>query len=264
LIGIATWNFSEGTLADRIDRFAGMGFEAVSLLASHAAAMSRGETPEVEEAIRASSLGVAIHGGMGNPLDETALLADFEAFAEWHARTGALRTVNYDAASKSVDGQSVYDSDGMRSVLRKMLEMSKGAGYTVGVEDWPRDPEMLEPVADLLEFPHYGILIDLGHMNMRINAVDSPYPMQRAQTYLDNIKLPINELHIHNNDGVRDQHAPLDLGTADFRAVAQMLKPRCARTLSTTEIAPQLCGLDDEVCIHASGEALALWRELFE
>jgi sugar phosphate isomerase/epimerase len=266
VIGIATWNFVDGTLAERIDRFAGMGFEAVSLLARHAAEMARGETPDVEEAITANSLGVAIHGGMmskAGSLDESALLSDFEAFLDWHSRTGALNTVNYDAASVCVEGQSVYDAKGMRSVLGKMLEMSNGAGFTVGVEDWPRDAEMLEAVADLLKFNHYGVLIDLGHMNMRIHATEAPYPIDRAQAYLDDIRLPINELHIHNNDGAHDQHCPLDRGTADFDVVARMLRPRCASTLFTMEIAPQLCGLSEEVCIEGSVAALARWRLLF-
>lgn len=242
-----------------------MGFEHVSLLAAHAAAMARGETPDVDEAIDSNSLGVAIHGGMAvkGTMDESALLADFEAFLEWHSRTGALRTVNYDAASKCVEGQPTYDSEGMHSVLKKMLELSKGTGVTVGVEDWPRDPEMLKPIVDLAEYPHYGILIDLGHMNMRIEATEPPYPVDLARAYLDNITLPINELHIHNNDGAHDQHCPLDRGTADFRVLAEMLRPRCANTLHTSEIAPQLCGLSEAVCLEGSRQVLALWRELF-
>ncbi len=149
--------------------------------------------------------------------------------------------------------------------LLRMLQESGGAGFTVGIEDWPRDPSMLEKVSDLLGFPHYGILIDLGHMNMRIanTAAGGPYPVEAARAYLDSITLPINELHIHNNDGVHDQHAPLDCGTADFRALSQLLKARCTGTVFTTEIAPQLCGLSEDVCIDGSKAALATWRELF-
>lgn len=270
LIGIATWNFQERTLAERIERFARMGFNAVSLLAGDAAVMCRGETPDVEEAILRLNLGVAIHGGLaqgGKPIDEVALLADFEAFTRWHTRTRALRTVNYDAASaRDQDRNVVYHAEAMASALRWMLDVSNGAGFTVGVEDWPRTDEQLMDVADLCDISHYGILIDLGHMNMRIRgANDSPleFPVQNAQMYLDNIKLPVNELHIHNNDGAHDLHAPPTVGSADMRVLASMLKPKCPGCVSTIEIVPRFCGITEQEGIDASAQALELWKAIF-
>ena len=50
LVGIATWNFREGSLARRIERFAAMGFDAVSLIGSDGAALCHGALPDVEEA----------------------------------------------------------------------------------------------------------------------------------------------------------------------------------------------------------------------
>lgn len=270
MIGVATWNTTEGTLAERIRRYGEMGFDAVSLLPSHALAMCRGEAPDVEEALTAHALALTIHGGMAGmdkPIDESALLADMEAFLKWQARTGALRSINYDAAKRHENSEVVYDSDGMHSVLNKMLQMTKDAGVTVGVEDWPRDPKQLAPVADLLQYPHYGILIDLGHMNMRI-CNDKPgfaYPIDAARKYLDDITIPINELHLHNNDGVGDLHAPLDTGTADFLALAALLKPKCDRdrTISTVELVPRFCGITDEDAVQATAQALKFWRERF-
>lgn len=268
MIGVATWNTTEGTLAYRIYRYADLGFEAVSLLPIHALAMCRGETPDVEEAITANALELTIHGGlaaMDKPIDESALLSEMEEFLEWHSRTGALRSVTYDAARKRENGEAVYDSEGMHSVLRKLLEMTKDAGVSVGVEDWPRDGKMLAPVVDLLQYPHYGILIDLGHMNMRIGN-DKPgfaYPIDAARKYLDDIAIPVNELHLHNNDGVGDLHAPLETGTADFLALAALLKPRCPRAISTVEIVPRFCGISDEDAVQAAGKALKLWRQHF-
>lgn len=265
MIGIAVWNFREGTTAERIAKFAELGFEAVSLLPREAVSVCRGESPQIEDAIEQYSLGVTIHGGMADSsgrVDGAGLLAEFELYLNWHRRTGRLASVSYDAACAKTDAGVVYRHSEMVPILRRMLEMSAGSGITVGVEDWPRDAGMHEQARELEAFEHYGILIDLGHMNMRIgnDTPNGPYPADAARAYIDAIRVPINELHIHNNDGVRDLHAPLESGTADLRRVWQMLKPRCGRAVLTFEVAPSMCGVPEEECVRSCAEALQSWR----
>lgn len=270
LIGIATWNYGWGSLAERIDRFVEMGFNAVSLIARDARAMCSGETPDVADAIRRHSLAVTIHTGFApqrEPLPHDALLADFALFCRWHADTGALLSVNYDAAKiDTPDGTRVYQSAAMGRVLGDMLSMSAGADFSVGVEDWPRDPEQSAFVDHLRAHPHYGVLIDLGHMNMRIPKPggDGSFSIDAARDYLDRFELPINELHVHNNDGKRDLHAPPTSGTADLTAVAGMLVEKGVNCISTIEIVPAWCGLTEEQGLQAAREALEFWRGVFQ
>lgn len=268
LIGIATWNFGEGSLAERIERFAGMGYNAVSLIARDAGALCRGETGDVEDAIARHSLPVTIHGGLapkGVPIDAGAVLADFERYAAWHAKTGALVSVNYDAAKvQAEDGTWEFQSEAMRDVLDSMLRVSEGAGFTVGIEDWPRDAEQLRVVEGLRRYAHYGVLIDLGHMNMRVRGAedpDYPFPVEAVKGYLDRIELPVNELHVHNNNGRRDMHAPPTSGTADMAVVASLLAAKGVDCISTIELVPAWCGLSDEEGFEAARDALAFWRE---
>lgn len=270
LIGIATWNFREGTLAQRIETFARMGFNAVSLIAGDACAMCNGQTPDVEKVVDKHSLAVAVHGGfmIGEKLiPDYVLLSDFECYASWNEKTGALHTVNYDAALVTNEqGERDYDAESMCRVLRRMLSMSNEAGFSVGVEDWPRNPEQMKDVAELAVYSHFGILIDLGHMNIRIRderTKDELFPARAAQQYLDNISLPVNELHVHNNNGIKDQHAPLDLGNADMAAVAGMLRRKGTTCISTIEIVPAWSGLSEEEGLKAAADSLALWHELF-
>lgn len=265
MTGIAVWNFRRGTTAERISRFAELGFEAVSLLPDDAVPMCRGERPEIDEAVERHSLGVTVHGGMAGSsglVDESRLLSEFESYLDWHGRTGRLVSVSYDAASEKTGNGVRYRHAEMVPVLRRMLEMSAGSGITVGVEDWPRDAAMYEQAQELPEFGHYGILIDLGHMNIRIanDSPGSPYPADAARAYLEAIALPINELHIHNNDGARDLHAPVESGTADLGAVWRMLAPRCARTVLTFEVAPAMCGVPEWECVRSCAEAIRDWR----
>jgi len=144
--------------------------------------------------------------------------------------------------------------------------MSAGANFSVGVEDWPRDAEQSAFVDHLRAYPHYGMLLDLGHMNMRIRKAgdaDRPFPIEAARSYLDRFELPINELHVHNNDGKRDLHAPPTSGTADLAAVAGMLVEKGVNCISTIEIVPAWCGLTEEQGWQAARDALDFWRKTF-
>ena len=268
LIGIATWNYGEGSLAERIDRFAGMGFGAVSLSGRDARALCRRQTPDVEHAIRRHSLAVTFHTGFaprGEPVQADPALADFRSFAAWHAGTGALRSVNYDAAKvKTQDGAWERQSGAMRRVLGEMLAISEGAGFSVGVEDWPLDAEQLVAVDDLRAYPHFGMLLDLGHLNIRVRKLgepDAPFPIEIVQSHLECLPLPINELHVHNNDGRGDLHAPPTTGTADLVAVARLLAEKGVKCISTIEIVPAWCGLTEEQGLQAAREALVFWQD---
>lgn len=270
LVGIAAWNFREGTLAQRIETFAQMGFNAVSLIAGDACALCDGRMPDVEKVIEKHSLAVAIHAGFmvgDKHIPDYVLLSDFELYMLWNERSGALHAVNYDAALITNEtGEHVYDAESMSKTLAKMLSMSNEAGFSVGVEDWPRNLEQMEAVSHLTAYPHFGILIDLGHMNMRIREdqhVDEEFPVKAAQHYLDNITLPVNELHVHNNNGVKDQHAPLDHGNADMAAIAEMLRRKGTTCISTIEIVPVWSGLSEEEGLKAAEDSLTLWRKLF-
>lgn len=273
LIGIATWNFREGTLAERVGRFASIGYNAVSLNTTDARLLMRGELPEAEAAIVTRQLAVTIHGGLApkdQPIPIDDILADFRAYTDWQARTGLLVSVNYDGVRRQDDaGVWHYQGQEMHDVLAEMLSYSASAGFTVGIEDWPRCAEDLEWVSDLRKHGHYGMLIDLGHLNMRIREPDDPdypFPLSTAEQYLDGMVLPVNELHIHNNNGRRDQHGAPEMGTSDLPAIAGILAatgklaargPRC---VSTIELVPAWCGLTEEEGWAAAPEALDFWR----
>lgn len=269
LIGLATWNFAEGTLAERIDRSVEMGCNAVSLIRRDASALCRGETPDVEDAIVRHSLPVTIHGGLapkGEHIDREALLADFKSITQWQARTGALAGISFDAANVRTDS-GVWEPqvEAMHGVLKEMLVISAGAGFTVGIEDWPRTAEHNRAVEDLMSFRHYGMLLDLGHMNMRIRKNTDPsarFPIDAAREYLDRITVPINELHVHNNDGIGDLHTPPTTGTADLTAVASLLAAKGVGCISTIELVPAWCGLTEEQGWEAVPEAIEFWREV--
>ena len=66
---------------------------------------------------------------------------------------------------------------------------------------------------------------------MSETALDAndPFPEKTVQSYLDRITLPINELHVHNNDGANPTHSPPHLGKADMETLAVMLRRKGCR-----------------------------------
>ena len=270
LVGIATWNFREGSLESRVQRFAELGFDAISLRAGDAAALCRGSTPEVEDVIAKHSLAMVFHPGFvsgGKMLPEESLVGDLELYLAWHKRTGALHTVNYEAACvETEEGEREYQAEAMRPILKRVLAISDGAGFSVGVKDWPRNREQLDAVAGLRAYLHFGVLLDLGYLHLMIRRglePDEPFPAKAAQKYLDRVALPINELHVHENDGVRPTARPFTSDSAYMAALAEMLRRKGCRGISTIQFNPESCGLSDDQGWDAAKQSLDYWREVF-
>ncbi|MCE5198941.1 MAG: hypothetical protein ABFD54_14435 [Armatimonadota bacterium] len=269
LVGITVWNFRDGSLASRIERFADMGFDAVSLCARDACALCRGTLGDVEAAILEHSLAVSFNAAFeddGSPIPIDSLLSDIELYMRWHEDTGLLHSVNYEPAFLPDEGSvQDYHSTLMHHALRHVLSVSNGAGFSIGVRDWPRNKEQLEQVADLRAYPHMGIVLDLGALNIRARrgaGQDPIFPLNSARRYLDRINLPIHEVRVHNNDGIHDLHAPPIAGTADIAALVEMLRRRGVRGISTVDIVPSLCGLAEDEAWSAAAEALRFCREV--
>ncbi len=59
-------------------------------------------------------------------------------------------------------------------------------------------------VKEKADIPDLGLLIDIGHLNLYVRRMG-----KRADEYIEALPLAIHELHLHDNDGVRDYHLPL-------------------------------------------------------
>ena len=96
----------------------------------------------------------------------------------------------------------------------------KPANLQVFLENFIDDtPELLKRVVAAVGDPRFGICLDTGHANC-----NSPIPLNDWITTLGDC---IRHVHLHNNDGSRDWHWPLNRGTLDFRTVLPLLS-QCA------------------------------------
>jgi sugar phosphate isomerase/epimerase len=113
--------------------------------------------------------------------------------------------------------------------------------------------------------PHLGVLIDLGHMNLRLREPKhDPQPLRPGaiETYLRGIPWEISEVHVHSNDGTKDQHAPPYAPNADLVTAAGVLREIGFQGVSTIEFAPLWCGMAEEEIIPALRRSLQFWRDL--
>ena len=151
------------------------------------------------------------------------------------------------------------------STLETIRDATEGMAVRFGAEDFPLDAMALDFYGDelgnVLEHPRCGMLIDLGHMHMRLSA--SPY--FRGMTMLDYVKrLPLNiiELHVHDNNGRKDQHAPLGQGTLPFGDAAEAFRSIGFDGVSTIEICPGLHGEEPAASRPLIPASFRMWREL--
>ncbi|MFH1707917.1 MAG: TIM barrel protein, partial [Planctomycetota bacterium] len=111
------------------------------------------------------------------------------------------------------------------------------------------------------DHPRTGILVDVGHMHMRMTQSDYFSGMTVAD-YLDRLPLPLVELHLHDNHGDKDEHGHFGLGTVPFADIAAWVKAHTYDGECTIEIAPTFHGSTPELSRPKAVESLRRWKEL--
>ena len=160
-----------------------------------------------------------------------------------------------------------------------VLDLFKDTDQLLATEDYPLNPKDADHWKTAMDYPNYRLLMDLGHTNVRLTDTgdqqiwclrnegenwplapgdNSPEAFGHA---IAKKPLPIAEVHLHNNNGLADQHAFLSNGTADFRSIANVLKRSGFDGLVDLEVIPHLhqqFDADADACILREK---ALWEE---
>ncbi len=257
----AIWNYvtDEGALPTLINEFADFGYDTISFTTALLNRLDDQCLRDVAATVRARGLMVTVHGNFELSLEQVARCLEPFAYR--------LLCVTFDAALCPPPDQSRHDAARMAPLLRELLALTAGWGPRVAVEDFPLQRSVLEAyhaeLAPLLDDPRYGILVDVGHMHIRLTQ-ESYYAGVDVAEYLRRVPLPVVEVHLHDNQGVSDQHGYFGMGTVRFDLVAQALKHIGFAGVSTIEIAPRMHGADPDRSKHHAAAALRQWRELWE
>ncbi len=258
--GIAVWNYAqEGqSLAELIGEFADMGFTAVSISQRQLLGLHAGEADELRAVLEERDLVTTVHGACRLPAEHIRLIAG--------PLGDRLRSFTVDALMRTESRGSFYDVKAMAPVLEEVGRLPGEVAF--GIEDFPLDQEALscyrQDLAPLLANPKYGILVDIGHLNLRCTREGSAFRGMSPQEYLSRIPLRIVEAHIHDNLGEKDSHGHFGFGNLDFPRIAEALKAVGFDGISTIEIAPSFHGSTPQESKPLARQSLEIWRGLWE
>jgi len=113
--------------------------------------------------------------------------------------------------------------------IRELARYAERMGVILGLENMPFS---LYEDGEVLEAPHFGRtkreFMDFL-LNVEMNNLRMTYDVGHANTicqpadYVKGIVNLIAHIHIHDNDGRYDQHAPLGVGTVNFQLLFKIL-----------------------------------------
>ena len=107
------------------------------------------------------------------------------------------------------------------ALFNALLPAAKMCGVTLALENMPGQgiptstPQMLIDYIDAVQSPFFAACLDTGHANMT-----GVSPADFAQSLGQRLQV----LHVHDNNGVRDEHCAPYLGTVDWDAFARALR----------------------------------------
>ncbi|HET6455453.1 MAG TPA: TIM barrel protein, partial [Armatimonadota bacterium] len=265
-IGIAVWNFEGTELSPKLRIFAEMGYTAASINGRLLDSLSVEDEAEADTILDECDLLLTVHGGLRDS-EGVAAIRRAERIIRWHQRTGRIVCSSYDVPRVTIaEGVRRVAPEPILGIFEEVVSAFAGTGIRVLLEDCPTDPEHISRLEGWSgKYPHLGILVDLGHMNLRLREPShDPQALKpgAVEAYLKGIPWEIVELHVHSNDGSRDQHAPPYAPNADLRTAARVLREIGFKGISTIELVPCWCRMPTEEIIPACRKSLEYWSDL--
>lgn len=216
--GVAIWNYA-GDAVENARAFAKAGFDAVSWNAPLFVDRYEDEDRErVAAYLRESGQYLTMHNLLPDPRDPEEIASARHAWrvlSDWNAKHRLLKGMTFDF---------VHPHDEQLPLLKECMEVFRGTGVFLACEDTPLHARTMEKFARYITpEDDYGILIDLGHMNVRQNMMELHEPEDIMKMF-GQLPLPLRELHLHDNMGRKDEHREVGYGNLPLAAVVEATK----------------------------------------
>jgi sugar phosphate isomerase/epimerase len=255
---VAVWNWAEEgrPLADLVRQLAGLGFEVMSFLPQQLLSLSAREARDLLAMLDGYRLRTTVHGTCALQPGAIQRIVDLLGHR--------LLAFTVDPLWRTDSRGTLYAAHAMVAVLQAIRNSTRGTSTRFAVEDFPLDALALDYYRDALEpildSPRYGILLDLGHMNLRLAQED--YFQVDVGDYVSSLPLPIVEVHVHDNRGDQDSHAPMGAGDLPFPEVAGALMAVGFDGVSTIEIEPTFHGSTPAASKPHLRQTFEAWRAM--
>ena len=175
-----------------------------------------------------------------------------------------------------------FDTWAQRDLIKDsilyVLDLFSDTSLPIATEDYPLNAKDAEDYKECLAYPNYCLLSDLGHTNVRLSDTGEqktwclwnegenlplPAGVNTPEAFANAMKrkpLPVVQVHVHNNDGTKDNHRALDDGTADFAGVAKELRKLGWDGIVILEASPTIHGITGDAADRFLEKDTALWR----
>jgi sugar phosphate isomerase/epimerase len=91
-----------------------------------------------------------------------------------------------------------------------------GLGVTVVLENVvEKSPNTMVRLAEAVENPFFGLCLDIGHQNIAGGLT--------AGAWIERMGGRLRHVHLHDNNGKKDEHLPIGRGTIDFQPIFRAL-----------------------------------------
>ncbi len=133
---------------------------------------------------------------------------------------------------------------------RQVADSAAGYGIRIAIENMPpgwtsfcTGPEDTKAMLEAIDRPNAGLTLDMGHANILSGSAISDF--------ITAINHKIFLIHIHDNEGKRDQHQAIGEGTIDFHQAIGLLKkaglnvPLCIESKSLDDLKEGKARLDE-------------------
>ncbi len=242
--GVALWNYvrdDEKQLLYLAHRFYGLGFQSVSYNGREFSLLSEQGGRELAAFLNDTGMKLTVHYLLPDPdaPDKCqAFLNGIDHMSYWQQQYGLLNGLTFDVR---------YEKSRLMPYLNYTLNVMRLSGVRIAMEDYPLSQgECSLPESIVHPLDDFGLLIDIGHMNLRQTKSGS----HEAADFLNAFRAlpyPIHEVHVHDNLGEKDDHRWLGFGTLPLNAVARGLHEAGFSGIATVEIVQRDWPLEDGI-----------------
>ncbi len=230
--GIAVWNYPGDALTNAL-AFQALGFDTISYLGRHFDAHDAAADERLACFLQQSGLTFTIHHAMPNPRDSVACAAfvkNMEHIAKWQDTWHLLTGLTFDFVYPHALSMDIFDA---------ALRLFRGTGVYIACEDTPLNAGTYAHFEPLLTArDNFGILIDLGHMNVRHTLMELRGDKHWLEAFT-RLPVPLKEIHISDNGGRKDEHAALGEGSLPLADVTAALRAVGFDGMATIERVPR-------------------------
>lgn len=117
--------------------------------------------------------------------------------------------------------------EGSLQTWKPINEKAADMGIKIAIENiFEEEPENLRLLAEEMNSESFGLCLDTGHFNL--------FSMVSLPEWLDKTGSYIIELHLHDNNGITDNHLSIGDGSFDFKALFKRLGGKnCVYTIES-------------------------------